>query len=387
MELTGMNSSTSCDNLPFELKQRAYLLYWNEQTTEFFLPNTVLLIIYLCIGIIGNLSVILVYQFRLKKKQDGRYFVAPLAWMDCIALIVTASLNLTRNTRQVTYPQHGTCKMLIYFSYVTTSSSLYLLAAIALQRYLKICKPFGRQMNLWWKRLSVSLCAAIAIILYLPVPFFYGVVEVQNPALGNVTAHKCGVLPTSLSRLKQLRIFQVFGFVGTIATVVIMTVLYSIITVSIVKQLRKKKRVKMKSEDSSIVISDATASAYAPKITNPTSVSTSDLDTSVVDTFSKLNVVENKPSSQRDAMKSTFRISFMFMTISIVGFLAYLPSWVFIVIETNNPFFWKRLPVAAFHVCLTLRRMYMINHLANPFIYGVFDKVFRREITNMFCKK
>jgi uncharacterized membrane protein YciS (DUF1049 family) len=69
----------------------------------------------------------------------------------------------------------------------------------------------------------------------------------------------------------------VFGFVGTIATVVIMTVLYSIITVSIVKQLRKKKRVKMKSEDSSIIISDATASTYAPKISNPTSVSTSDL--------------------------------------------------------------------------------------------------------------
>jgi hypothetical protein len=39
----------------------------------------------------------------------------------------------------------------------------------------------------------------------------------QNPALGNVTAHKCGVLPSSLSRLKQLRIFQVFGFVGTIS--------------------------------------------------------------------------------------------------------------------------------------------------------------------------
>jgi hypothetical protein len=382
MELTGMNSSTSCDNLPFELKQRAYLLYWNEQTTEFFLPNTVLLIIYLCIGIIGNLSVILVFQFRLKKKQDGRYFVTPLAWMDCIALIVTASLNLTRNTRQVTFPQHGACKMLIYFSYVTTFSSLYLLAAIALQRYLKICKPFGRQMNLWWKRFSVSLCAAIAIMLYLPALFFYGVVEVQNPALGNVTAHKCGVLPSSL---KQLRIVQVFGFFVTIPTVVIITVLYSIITVSIVKQLRKKKRVKMKSEDSSIVISDATASTYAPKITNPTSVSTSDLDTSV-DKFSKLNVVKNKPSSQKNGMKSTFRISFMFMTISIVGFLAYLPTWVFIVIETNNPFFWKRLPVAAFHVCLALRRMYMINHLANPFIYGVFDKVFRREITKMFRK-
>jgi hypothetical protein len=116
-------------------KWKAYLLYWNEQTTEFFLPNTVLLIIYLCIGIIGNLSVILVYQFRLKKKQDGRYFIAPLAWMDFIALIVTASLNLTRNTRQVTYPQHGACKMLIYHNSCYCSYLLTPFSCVSITRF------------------------------------------------------------------------------------------------------------------------------------------------------------------------------------------------------------------------------------------------------------
>jgi hypothetical protein len=58
---------------------------------------------------------------------------------------------------------------------------------------------------------------------------------------------------------------------------------------------------------------------------------------------------------------SSFSFLGEFMTISVVGFLAYLPSWVLIVIETNNPSFWDQLSIEAFQVCLTLRRMYMIN--------------------------
>lgn len=91
-------------------------------------------------------------------------------------------------------------------------------------------------------------------------------------------------------------------------------------------------------------------------------------------------------SSSSDPRKSAFRISFMFMTISIVGFLAYLPSWTLVLIETNNPTFWKNLSTASFHICLALRRMYMVNHLCNPFIYGVFDRAFREEVKKLFRK-
>ena len=133
-----MNSNTSDYYIPFTLYERAYLLFWNEQNAKLYLPNTILLALYLIVGVIGNVTVILVYQFRLNKQKDGRYFVAPLAWIDFIALIVTASLNLTQNTKQIIFPGLGVCKMLKYFSYSTTGASLYPLAAIAVQRYLKI---------------------------------------------------------------------------------------------------------------------------------------------------------------------------------------------------------------------------------------------------------
>lgn len=383
-----MNSNTSDNYIPFNLYERAYLLFWNEQNTKFYLPNTVLVALYLIVGVIGNVTVILVYQFRLNKQKDGRYFVAPLAWIDFIALIVTASLNLTQNTKQIIFPGLGACKMLKYFSYSTTCASLYLLAAIAVQRYLKICRPFGRQMSLRWKRVSVFMCVIISLIVYTPVIFFYGVVEKRNPVFGNVTVYQCSILPNSPKKLKLLSIFQGFGFLGTICNVIIITVLYSIITISIVKQLRKMNTIKVKPVPSSGVAYNTSNSTCITKTNNSAhSVSNnSDVETSV-DNIHKPNTGKTIQSPSNDKMKSAFRISFMFMTISVVGFLAYFPSWVLIVIETNNPSFWEQLSVEAFQVCLTLRRMYMINHLANPFIYGVFDKAFRQEMRKMFCKK
>jgi hypothetical protein len=68
------------------------------------------------------------FNHTVKEYHGGIY------WIDVIALIVTASLNLTQNTKQIIFPGLGVCKMLKYFSYSTTCASLYLLAAIAVQR-------------------------------------------------------------------------------------------------------------------------------------------------------------------------------------------------------------------------------------------------------------
>ncbi|CAC5424418.1 unnamed protein product [Mytilus coruscus] len=381
-----MNTSTNYDDAFEDIKRRAFLLYWNELTAEYLLPNTIVLAIYLSIGLAGNIAVILVYQFGLDKKTDGRYFIVPLAWIDTTALIVTAAFNLTRNTKPFKFPGHGACKLLIYFSYVTTCTSLFLLNAIAVQRYLKICKPFGSQMNILWKRFSVIICTIVSVLLYIPVLFYYGIVETINPSLGNISGHQCNKLPGSPGQLRGLKIFQGFGFFVTISNVITITVLYICITIAIVKQLKKMKCVKVRIDNVSITTSDATGQTYAPKIQVNLQSATSDTEISM-ETSTRINEPEEKYPTKTATKKSTFRISFMFMTISIIAFLAYLPSWTFIVIETNNPAFWKSLPPTAFHICLTLRRMYMINHFCNPFIYGAFDNAFREKIKNIVCKK
>ncbi|CAC5424419.1 unnamed protein product [Mytilus coruscus] len=207
-----MNNSINYDGVSEGIKSRAFLLYWNEATAEYLLPNTIVLAIYLSIGLAGNISVILVYQFGLDKKTDGRFFIVPLAWIDTVALMVTATFTLTKNTKSVIFPGHGACKVFMYLSYVSTSTSLFLLNVIAVQRYLKICKPFGPQMNRRWKRFSVFICAILSIVLYIPLLFYYGDVEIRNQSLGNISGNQCNKLPGSPGQLKGLLIFQGVGF-------------------------------------------------------------------------------------------------------------------------------------------------------------------------------
>ncbi|XP_061196828.1 uncharacterized protein LOC133205102 [Saccostrea echinata] len=244
-------------------------------------------------------------------------------------------------------------------------------------------------MDLFWKRVSVGICVLASALLYIPILFYYGVIEIHNPKLGNITGYQCYKLPGTPDQLKGLKVFQGVGFFITICNVVVISALYIIITVSIVKQVRKMKSIHVKPAESSGMSSDATAMSDVSKPQKFTSVATESsevLETSV-NSVSQLEPRKQKKTPKSDAKRNAFRVSFMFMTISFVGFLAYLPSWSFIVIETNNPTFWKKLSTTALHVCLTLRRMYMLNHFANPFIYGVFDVAFRQEIRKLFCVK
>ncbi|XP_071161459.1 cephalotocin receptor 1-like [Mytilus edulis] len=376
--------NTSYSEISEDIKHRAYKLYWNEQNTDYLTPNSVLLSIFLLIGVPGNLAVIFVYQFRLKKKTDGRYFIVPLAWTDTVALLITGAFNLTQNIKSVMFPGFGSCKLLIYLSYVSTCISLYLLGAIAIQRYLKICRPFGRQLNLVWKRRCVFLCALASLVLYIPVLFHYGLVETRNSHLGNITGHQCSELSGSSSKLKWLKIFQGIGVFGTFCDVITITILYVLITRTIIKQTRKMIIVKS-NVSNSCRTSGATGGTYTPKLLESAA---SETETSMsMDSSTQVSKSRGIQPTQPDPRKSAYRISFMFMTISIVGFLAYLPSWTLVMIETSNLEFWKKLSPATFHICLVLRRMYMVNHLCNPFIYGVFDKAFKEEMRKLFGKK
>ncbi|VDI16591.1 Hypothetical predicted protein [Mytilus galloprovincialis] len=361
-----MNENIS--DISKDIQHRAYMLYWNEQHTEYLTPNTILLSIFLLIGVPSNLAVIFVYQFRLSKKTNGRYFIVPLAWVDTVALLISGAYNLTQNTKHVIFPGFGVCKVLKYLSYVTISTSLYLLGVIAIQRYLKICRPFKRQMNLTWMRRSVTICVLASVVLYIPLLLYYGPVEIRNPYF-NVTGCQCSKLPGSQTKLKWLKIVQGFWFIVSFGDVILITILYIFITKVIIKNARKMKHVKKKDRtDPKIqIIMQLSSGDNEPETATP-------------------NIEAPGNPTKSNQQNAAFKISLMFMTISIVGFLAYLPSWTLIVIETSNPSFWKNLSSVSFRLCLVLRRMYMVNHLCNPFIYGVFDTAFRVEVKKLFGK-
>ena len=61
-----------------------------------------------------------------------------------------------------------------YFSWQTTSWSAFILLMISVSRYLKICRPTGKQMTRFWKKCAVYGCLIFTIINTSPVLYFAG---------------------------------------------------------------------------------------------------------------------------------------------------------------------------------------------------------------------
>ena len=349
------------------------LWLWNTRYSQRYVLVTVLVPVYIIIGVLGNTTVILVYRLRLRKNHEGRFFIPYLAVFDIFALTMSGTLNILRTTRQVTFPSDAACKILLYFSYVSTCSSLTLLILIAVQRYLAICFQPRKEIPLKMKRIGLLLCFLIPAGAFFPVFVFYGTVQVVNTKLG-IAGTKCDRLPTT--DMSGLRIFQAVGVVVSAAEVTAITVLYILIVRTIIiARTRRAQHTKQSlaersdsGQDSGSTCSSELKDGDEINVhsDNPHAISSNN----VMKNDASVAITPRKQNTKTDIVT---KLSLMFMTIYLVGFLAYIPSWSFIIVESNNPSFWEDLPVGALQVCLVFRIAYLLIHTANPFIYGLFD--------------
>ena len=95
-------------------------------------------------------------------------------------------------------------------------------------------------MNVFWKRAAIGIL--FSVLLYIPVLFYYGVIEIRNGNLGNITGYQCNKLPGDPAQIQGLSIYQGVGFTITICNVMTIAALYIMITVSIVKQMKKMNK-------------------------------------------------------------------------------------------------------------------------------------------------
>lgn len=123
------------------------LTLWNQKRFEAFLPTTIFLNFCAVVGLFGNGVVIYIYGLRLHAKNAGRYFIPYLAVADLLALVISAELHTVSNSTPVTYKFETFCKWNFVAALFVTVYSISILLIIAVQRYLKVCKPFGGQKS------------------------------------------------------------------------------------------------------------------------------------------------------------------------------------------------------------------------------------------------
>ena len=82
---------------------------------------------------------------------------------------------------------------------------------------------------------------------------------------------------------------------------------------------------------------------------------------------------------------SNHRCSWMFMLITVVFVLSFIPRITIMVMESLNINFWNELTDSEIVLYLFFYRVYLLTNITNPFFYGVFDKGLRRELRILCC--
>lgn len=374
-----------------------------EEKVALYLPSTVILIVFVIISIIGNITVLYVYAVKIKTISDDRYFIPYLAAMDMLACVIGVSFGLILNFNPLYFRNDLACRLIWTAIALCILCSGLMLVAIAIQRYIKVCRPFRGQMSIRTKRLFITGILLFSVVSAAPSLYLYGESEFTFVNNGqNVTAYTCG----AVSNANKGFLFGYSTFLLLLCIIGISTVcvLYCAILKQVFRQesfrrkhMTTKRLKKNNSSESNLndrkysIETTCTQTEKSNDYSNSQSESMDDITDNggsrrhsltensnyAVKMYSKTNRTEKfKPTAKRIFRKH--KISIMFSLITAIFVLSFLPRLVLMILEAIVSGFWDDLSDKMYLFCLCLYRLYLLNNVVNPIIYYFFDRVFRK---------
>ncbi|XP_022087700.1 orexin receptor type 1-like [Acanthaster planci] len=212
------------------------------------------------IGIPGNLLIIQVYTAK-KNKVTPHIFIIGLTWADvsvCLLRIITLvqlfpPLDTLRSSNEFF------CRVQPSIDAWPKYTSILLTSAVAVDRYLAICRPHGRRLTVRRARHVVLGCFAVSVLVTLSYLFTYGVVTLEDGSQACLF-----ILPSAV--ISAQFIILMISFV---ASVILIVVLYIKIyrTVNRMAKVRPGNKVRREARQPTCRPSQDDSTAIAEGIT------------------------------------------------------------------------------------------------------------------------
>lgn len=192
----------------------------------------------MAMGSVGNSIVCYVYGFRWQSTVT-KTFIFSLAALDLTNSLICMPTEIAMLVKIMSFNAPWWCKVTRFLTYTLNGSSSLILAAIALDRWFKVCQPlkcFFTHKRAKWTCAGALLLAAT---LSWPSLILYG--NLTLPIVGSSdTGVTCLVSDDFIDTWWPLVFYCVY-FSCYLCLVVVITVLYSMIAVKLV-QLKKKQK-------------------------------------------------------------------------------------------------------------------------------------------------
>ncbi|KAL3890744.1 hypothetical protein ACJMK2_003022 [Sinanodonta woodiana] len=362
----------------------------NERQVQLLNPVIIFISIAMVFGTVGNALVIYVNIFFLKlRKSTQRYLIIFLALADITFCILIDPFMIGDLTHPYKFTNIIACKCFRAFIYFNGLVSVLILFVIALDRYRKICRPYGNQFSIKSINVICGIIVLISFVFSIPSFIMYGKNTVQT-GIANITGISCFpddiYINTMFPFAYNMFLYSVF---------IILTVSMCLFYILVWRQVRKH--------------------AHSTKIldlsyTNEPNISTSPAERNVTETNlertipqTKLAVLDNLTTVKRlgicinveskenlfnnqsvnvnsiHVFKTLFAVT-VFFVLSFAPFLSlevitFIDKEIIESLDNTSTVFYQ-----------LVWRSFAINFMVNPFIYGVMDRRFRLECRKLVLK-
>lgn len=350
-------------------------------------------------GIVGNGLVILVYQ-RKKSKTTANIFMLNLAWLDGLCCLLLHPYAIFKLCHPLDQGWTTVCKVFEFLVHTAFSASVCLLTVMAIDRYLAVCRAldFVRSQRLSYVMSGISF--AVGCFGSLPVLEFYGQAHnnISDDSLGlSMTYVRCDISDTYILS-QQIFWYSRAEFIMFVICLAIITVSYLLVALKLAKRkivgtietpleapsinLSRKEANPTSRHPSDYELSKRAAEIWASRSHRSEETAAQD---STTEGRQRLNTTDSIGQGRRHRGISrrkptgTLRVYMMLVVITVAFLLSWLPLFFvkFGVMENKVDSLASRLGRNF------LQHTFYLNNVINPFIYLVFQKLFRTDICSI----
>ena len=409
------NNSTSLPMCSIKITEGIYLETANTQIFKtIFMPSFVFTTIMFLIGVPGNALVFYIY-FAKWRKTTGRIFILALTAFDMINCFFTMPMELAVLSNFIMFDHGSICKYFRYVTFMMNSGSSFVLAGIAIDRYIRICMPFRPQLRTKHAKVVVFIALIMSVVFAWPALLLYGTQTIPITVPGKL--HICIIGKTCLYEDHFLAtsyplIFNIVLLIGNIIIDIGLITCYSLIGYQVIKRGRAVEptpSVKMRKASISTMSTDDNILDYKrpeERELHPLSSPENSVNVSAEknekqnspdktkckvtmqssaskkrDTFRQRSLSVSSIEARRTQMYKTTSMLFM-VTLLFMG--SFVPYCVIVMIRLLNKDYYYNLTSIGKAVYNLFLRFYMLSSSLNPVIYCFMTIQFRQQCKDFF---
>lgn len=351
-------------------------------------PSLVYMIILFVFGIPGNISVIYIY-FCKCRESTTRVFILALAMLDLVhcTFIMPVEIALLVNFDDFDYPI--LCKISRFISSFINNSSAFLLTAIAIDRFKRICRPHGHIIDHFTAKKLVVCAWIFAVVTSWQMLMLYGTRALKHGKTCLISDHMHDTI------FPVLYVYVLV--VGQCITDALLIIFYSLVGREVC--IRKAKRRHRRSQRINTDVSQIrTSFDFSDEQTPSPTGGITDRFSFIFKREASNNGTRKNDSSRgfsQESRGSSIRQTFLskttiMMFLVTVGFiLSFVPHTMAVILRYQAKGYIHSLTTSGMITYQLFLRSYFLNSVLNPFIYCFVSKQFRNQFKESVrcCKK